>query len=117
MAFLRQVQTRSATQMKHASFPSWLHSLAVASLLLAGTCAILISIDEIRRPQKMRIMNLVWPLTALFGSVLWACAYYVWGRQALPTEETSKAPFPVQVGKGTSHCGAGCTLGDLIAEW
>jgi hypothetical protein len=28
-----------------------------------------------------------------------------------------KPPFPVLVAKGASHCGAGCTLGDIIAEW
>lgn len=26
-------------------------------------------------------------------------------------------PFPVMVGEGASHCGSGCTLGDIIAEW
>jgi hypothetical protein len=25
-------------------------------------------------------------------------------------------PFPIIVAKGTLHCGAGCTLGDLVAE-
>jgi hypothetical protein len=48
-------------------------------------------------------MNLVWPLTALFGSVLWVLAYYTWGRQPLPDEHPTKAPFLVRVGKGTSH--------------
>ena len=28
-----------------------------------------------------------------------------------------KTPFGVMVAKGSSHCGAGCTLGDIIAEW
>jgi hypothetical protein len=26
-------------------------------------------------------------------------------------------PFPVMVGKGALHCGAGCMLGDVAAEW
>ena len=26
-------------------------------------------------------------------------------------------PFPVMVGKGAAHCGSGCTLGDIVAEW
>ena len=25
--------------------------------------------------------------------------------------------MPVLVAKGTTHCGSGCTVGDLIAEW
>lgn len=53
-----------------AMFPDWLHTLAILSLALALTCAIVIALDELRRPQKMWIMYLVWPLTALFGSVL-----------------------------------------------
>lgn len=63
-----------------ASFPPGLHTLAIASLATAVTCAIVIALDELRRPQHMGIMNLVWPLTALFGSVLWLAAYYAWGR-------------------------------------
>lgn len=30
---------------------------------------------------------------------------------------TEFEPFAATVGKGTSRCGAGCTLGDLCAEW
>ncbi|CAO3436296.1 Integral membrane protein [Azospirillum endophyticum] len=26
-------------------------------------------------------------------------------------------PFPVMVAKGAAHCGSGCTLGDILAEW
>ena len=101
--------------MSQASFPLWLHWVATLSLILAGGCAVVIAIDELRRPQKMWIMNLVWPLTALFGSLFWVLLYYRWGRQ--PASQEQAAPLPVSVGKGTSHCGAGCTLGDLIAEW
>ena len=27
------------------------------------------------------------------------------------------APFPISVATGATHCGAGCTLGDILAEW
>jgi len=102
----------------HATFPSGLHALAIASLAIALFCAVTLALDEVRRPQKMWIMNLVWPLTALFGSVLWLAGYYAWGRSpAGGGDDDSKPPFAVMVGKGASHCGAGCTLGDLIAEW
>lgn len=96
-------------------FPHWLDRLAQLSLLLAAACALLVAIDVARRPQKMWIMNIVWPLTALFGSVIWLAAYWRWGRAG--GEERRGLPFWVSVGKGASHCGAGCTLGDLIAEW
>ncbi|MEX3960025.1 DUF4396 domain-containing protein [Trinickia sp. EG282A] len=63
-------------------------------------------------------MNVVWPLTALFGSVVWLAAYYAWGRHVSRSNHgRAKPPFPAMVLKGTSHCGAGCTLGDIIAEW
>lgn len=101
-----------------ASFPGGLHAVAMASVASGIVCALVIAADEVRRPQKMAIMNVVWPLTALFGSVLWLAGYYAWGRApADPDAEASDLPFAVMVAKGASHCGAGCMLGDLIAEW
>ena len=100
-------------------FPDWLHDLSIASLALAALCAVVIALDELRRPQKMWIMYLVWPLTALFGSLLWLAAYYRWGRSPADGDFTAQPdpPFPAMVLKGASHCGAGCTLGDIVAEW
>jgi hypothetical protein len=107
-------------------FPTWLHWLSIVSLAAGCGCAIFIVYDEIRRPQTMWIMNLVWPLTALFGSVIWLGFYLRWGRgplvaagQTRPghSKHGGEAPYWVLVAKGSSHCGAGCTLGDLTAEW
>jgi len=119
--------------MDAPTFPIWLHGLAIASLVLGFACAAVIVCDEIKRPPKMWIMALVWPLTALFGSVLWLAAYFAWGRGPKPEAHAHqehhnaqghhdhqmepKPPFPAMVLKGASHCGAGCTLGDIIAEW
>jgi len=77
----------------------------------------------------MWIMNVVWPVTALFGTVLVVWQYFSWGRLATQVE-TEKArhskreppnqrltPFPLMVANGTLHCGSGCALGDLCAEW
>lgn len=110
----------------HPSFPAWLHSTAIISLAGGSACAALISFDEVGRRQRMWIMNLVWPLTALFGSVLWLWLYGRWGRGASgrPVQRTGgrsrtggDTPMPVALMKGASHCGAGCTLGDILAEW
>ncbi|MBE7217337.1 MAG: DUF4396 domain-containing protein [Caulobacteraceae bacterium] len=115
-------------------FPPSLVLAASASLALALACAAFIAVDEVRRPQRMWIMNLVWPLTALFGSVIWLAFYLAWGRgltrdQARRMQAEADAtgrsmddlmpqpPFPVAVATGASHCGAGCALGDLVAEW
>ena len=29
----------------------------------------------------------------------------------------AKSPFAVMVAKGAAHCGSGCALGDILAEW
>ncbi|SEL01126.1 protein of unknown function [Sphingomonas palmae] len=100
-------------------FPAWLHLLAIASLVVAGACALLIAFDETRRAQKMWIMYLVWPLTALFGGLLWLWLYWQHGRGPAPGSDDAggETPMRIAVAKGASHCGAGCTLGDIVAEW
>lgn len=113
--------------MAQASFPGWLDALATASLALAFLCAGVVIVDETRRRQSMWIMNLVWPLTMLFGSVIWLAFYWRFGRGMTPEKHEemkrsersmgAETPMPVAVAKGASHCGAGCTLGDIIAEW
>jgi hypothetical protein len=91
--------------------PVWLHQLSWVSLLLGAVCAVAISADLLRRPQHMWIMNLVWPVTALFGAVWVVWLYVRYGRRT-----TQSTPFSVAVATGTLHCGSGCTLGDLCAE-
>ncbi len=77
----------------------------------------------------MWIMNVVWPVTALFGTVLVVWQYLAYGR--LATHEKAHAamehdeappsgrmtPFPMMVANGALHCGSGCALGDIVAEW
>ena len=109
--------------------PAWLHDLSIASLALGALCAILIAADVARYPQRMWIMNVVWPVTALFGSLAVVWQYGRYGR--LVSHEQAHAamragqdppskrltPFPIMVANGALHCGSGCTLGDIVAEW
>ena len=100
--------------------PAWLHALSIASLGLAAACALLIVVDLLRRPQPMAVMDVVWPVSALFGSLAWLAFYWRHGRAAprgarRPPHDRP-ASFAVQVAKATSHCGSGCTLGDVVAE-
>jgi hypothetical protein len=97
------------------AFPEWLTILSVVSLAMGVVCALVIVVDLFRHPQKMAVMNIVWVTTALFGSVLWLAAYWRWSRNLAGKDE--RAPMPVMIFKASSHCGAGCTMGDLIAEW
>ncbi len=112
--------------MPTAIFPAWLHILSIISLVVAIACSAVIVADETRRRQHMWIMNLVWPLCALFGSLLWLAFYWRDGRgmtpeqmQEMKTGESmgDDTPMAIAVAKGSSHCGAGCALGDIIAEW
>jgi Domain of unknown function (DUF4396) len=89
--------------------------LGTLSLMTGVLCCLWIAIDEFRRPQKMAIMNVVWPVTALYAGPLGILAYYRLARQDRPDRAGSK-PSPATVLKGLTHCGAGCTLGDLTAE-
>lgn len=109
--------------------PAWLHFLSILALVLGVVTAVAIIIDEIGHPQRMSIMNVVWPVAALFGTVLTVWAYFRYGRLAtagVPMNmegtdrkplATVEIPFAAMVGKGTLHCGSGCTLGDICAEW
>jgi hypothetical protein len=109
--------------------PTWLHLLSLAALGLGLASAGGMALHEIRRPQRMWIMNLVWPISGLYAGPIAVWAYWRYGllsagngmdvarqREAkrLGTEHT---PFPAMVGKAAAHCGSGCTLGDLAAEW
>ena len=110
------------------SSPEWFNALSVASLSLAGLCLLVITFDLLKHPQHMWIMNVVWPVRALFGSVWIVWQYFRYGRLAerrLVHEARRRGedppnkkltPFPILVANGTLHCGSGCTLGDITAE-
>ena len=92
--------------------PHWVHVLAIAYLTLGLLCAGAITLDLFRQPQGMWIMAVVWPVTALFGTVWVLWQYTTYGRSSV----TDDPPLPIRVANGALHCGAGCTLGDLAAE-
>jgi Domain of unknown function (DUF4396) len=103
--------------------PAWLTVVAWISLALAFATAGLIAFDVFARyRQRMAVMEAVWPVTALYlGPFAWL-AYRRFGRANSPAyQEQSGAEAdygePVPVAIGVSHCGAGCTLGDIAGEW
>lgn len=98
--------------------PTWLHLVSGTSLALGLVTASVIAVHELRHPQKMWIMNIVWPLVALFGTIVALWAYFRFGTlSARDHSQTRVLPFPVMVGKAAAHCGSGCCLGDICAEW
>ena len=60
--------------------PAWLHVLSVIALLAGAVCALIVAIDVARHPQHMWIMNVVWPMTALFAGPLGLWFYRRYGR-------------------------------------
>jgi hypothetical protein len=104
--------------------PNWLHDLSIVALMAGFLCALIVAIDITRHHQPMGIMNVVWPVTGLYAGPLALWGYYVYGRSAShghgakhQMHGASETPFYAAVGKGATHCGAGCSLGDIVAEW
>jgi Domain of unknown function (DUF4396) len=109
--------------------PSWFHILSIVFLCLGFVSAIVVAAGVLRHPQHIWIMNLVWPVTALFGTIWIIWQYFKYG--TLATHERAHSamkrgdeppnkrftPFGIMVSNGTLHCGSGCTLGDICAEW
>ena len=66
-------------------------------------------------------MEAVWPVTALYFGPVASWAYRRYGRPASPQwrkehGEQLDRPQWVPVALSVSHCGAGCTLGDIVGE-
>lgn len=75
----------------------------------------------------MWIMDLVWPLTALYASILAMWGYFAIGRHM--TRASAHKPAHAEAGRqqqsgvtwqqiavSASHCGAGCMLADIVGE-
>ncbi len=92
--------------------------IAWISLGVAFASALWIAIDVARHPQKMAVMNLVWPIAALYFSVAAVWAYHRFGRATRQSEGDGgkKGLRWQEVALSTSHCGAGCTVADIISE-
>ncbi len=69
----------------------------------------------------MAIMNVVWPLTALYGGPLALVAYSAFGgamRMPMPQMERMHTDHPMWQSAflAATHCGAGCMAGDIISD-
>ena len=105
-----------------------LDAVAWLSLGVGFLCAVIITAHEIKDPQKMGVMNLVWPLTALYLSVFGLFAYFRFGvPMTKPHGHYSggsqmdmgqkASPTLVEAAVSATHCGAGCVLGDIVSEY
>lgn len=106
--------------------PTWLTVLAWVSLAVAFACAGAILFDIYARGyrQRMAVMEAVWPVTALYFGPFALAAYRRFGRPQSgrwlaenDRDQPPDKPSWATTAAGVSHCGAGCTLGDIIAEF
>ena len=100
--------------------PSWLVAVSYVSLALGFVTAGIIAVDVILHPQRMRIMNVVWPVTGLYFPLIGLWFYRSLGRpmavDASPEHmmHMEKQPFWKSIFTSSTHCGAGCVLGDIL---
>ena len=114
-------------------------ALAYVYLIVGIGTATYIAFDLRKHTQKMKIMNIVWPVNGfcLGPTALWA--YWHMGHskikqkgqnttititttidhpaQTHKQKTGSKKPMSEMVFVSATHCGAGCMLGDIVGEW
>lgn len=111
-----------------------LDSISILSLLLAILASVIIILHLTKYPQPMKVMDVVWPLTSLWAGIFSLWAYFSFGKarkwqDTSSEEKTDRSmpgvkmdmpmehrPFWQKVLLSTFHCGAGCTLADIIGE-
>jgi len=100
--------------------PTWLVVISYLSIALGIVTAAVITVDVIAHPQRMRIMNVVWPVTGLYFPLIGLWFYRSLGRpmavDASPEHmmHMEKQPFWKSIFTSSTHCGAGCVLGDIL---
>lgn len=108
----------------HSHPATWITAIAWLCMALAASSALAIVVDIVRgHRQKMAIMNVVYPITALYWGPAAAYQYFTRGRRdssrmiaRYGEPDKDDQPRWWAVFKGVSHCGAGCTLGDIAGE-
>lgn len=128
--------------MRYSCKNDTMNMLALLSVIIGILSAVVIAADLVKHKQPMRIMNSVWILTALWAGILALIAYFMFGRATKPMKmDMSKMQMPMNgeqmemkpgdmmkmrmperpkwqsVTLSTLHCGAGCTLADIIGAW
>ena len=107
--------------------PHWFELFAWGAVGLGFVSALVVAADIVLlgNRQHMGIMNLVWPLTALYAGPLALWAYFPRGRRMSHRQmhahgmamEGERRDSWWQVSLSDTHCGAGCALGDIGGEW
>jgi hypothetical protein len=98
----------------------WLIIVSWVAVILGLLTALAISFDVTAHPQHMKIMNVVWPITGLYLPILgWFLYTDMAQRTSLSMSMDMHSvqrgrPFWKGVFVSTTHCAAGCVIGDII---
>lgn len=107
--------------------------ISIISLGLALLSAVIVLFHVSRHSQPMVIMNVVWPLTALWSGLAGLWCYFSFGKTSkgmvkqmdmpdmnmsgnMKSMDMEPTGFRQKVMLSTFHCGAGCTLADIFGE-
>ena len=98
--------------------PGWLTALSWAALALAFASAGWIVFDIYGRGyrQQMGIMEVVWPVTALYLGPVAAAAYRAWGRPMSRRWQRERGDPPDKPGYAVTGHGSGALRGWLHAR-
>jgi len=89
--------------------------ISIIALAIGLVSSLVIIVDVTRYPQQMAIMNVVWPINGWFLGPIAIWTYFKWGRiKAKDIDREDNRGSGAQVFTSTSHCSAGCTLGDAV---
>lgn len=96
-----------------------LQDIAILNIVVSALLMLWSIIDLQRHPPPMRVMTWVWPFTFLWGGVFALILYLWFGRASREQHggmQHAQRPMWQSVALGATHCGAGCSLADLIVE-
>jgi hypothetical protein len=98
----------------------WLIIVSWVAVIFGLLTALALAFDVTVHPQHMKIMNVVWPITGLYLPVLGWLLYADMARRtpmnmSMDMHATHGGrPFWKSVFVSTTHCAAGCVIGDII---
>jgi hypothetical protein len=98
----------------------WLIIVSWVAVIFGLLTALAIAFDVTAHLQRMKIMNVVWPITGLYVPVLGGVLYAGTARRAPMSVSMDMhgahggRQFWKSVFVSTTHCAAGCVIGDII---
>lgn len=110
---------------RETAISHWVITLSWISVVLGLVTMGAVAVDVLRHPQRMKIMKVVWPVTALYIPVVGWWLYRSMGRpmaigmapMAMRVSMTTMSGGSVDrasVFRSATHCGSGCVIGDII---